>query len=306
MSTQKTTLAELQYRTEQRDIENHDDVISVSRMRFENAQTMRIDDDRYALTRHATGQIAQRLGVPGNYLHACPPELQAQNLNHWLQQEAKERDNFFVRFQHGSEIRAIFTERYRKIDNSQIVNALTRRYSGDTPVEYSLDDNSFIALIPGGDGYAIRPGDEVARGVSIANSETGFKALTVAPWEMRLICCNGMVMTRGTNFSRRHVGRTDLFQAIHHAETSAPSLRENWQRSREIGIKPDEELANIKTQNRLTHNQGEALNWGFEAEPGSTAFHLINAVTKAAQHESLMPQEVWQLQDLGGRLLQAA
>jgi hypothetical protein len=55
--------------------------------------------------------LSNRLRVPYSYLSRCPAELQARNLNYWIEQERQQRETFFCRFD-ANRLRAVFTERY--------------------------------------------------------------------------------------------------------------------------------------------------------------------------------------------------
>jgi hypothetical protein len=68
--------------------------------------------------------LANRLGVPFSYLNRCSPELQRTNLQYWLEQERKVRENLFLRFNREKQIRACFSNRYTAIDNREILSKM--------------------------------------------------------------------------------------------------------------------------------------------------------------------------------------
>jgi hypothetical protein len=70
-----------------------------------------------------SGLLSNRLRVPYSYLSRCPAELQAKNLNYWIEQERQQRDTFFCRFD-ANRLRAVFTERYTAIDHMEVLTKI--------------------------------------------------------------------------------------------------------------------------------------------------------------------------------------
>ena len=93
--------------------------------------------------------LANRLRVPFTYLERCPADLQAENLNHWLEQERKERETFFCRFNGQHQVRAVFTDRYTAIDNREILaKMLELGFRPEQEVQYMLDDGMMVVKVP--------------------------------------------------------------------------------------------------------------------------------------------------------------
>ena len=86
----------------------------------------------------AQRSIAWRLGHSlSTILHKCPPELQAEQMNHWIKNE--KREQLFVRFD-DQEVRAIFTPRYKPVDNFEVLARLDEMgYGPDTQVQCHHD-----------------------------------------------------------------------------------------------------------------------------------------------------------------------
>ena len=99
-----------------------DEYHPVDQMIFYSLDALRIRNTLFKITRSAKKLIGQRLGIPLPYLERCPPALQAVNLNHRLQELGPSAE-LFCRFE-GSSLRAVFTKRYRPIDNNDILQQL--------------------------------------------------------------------------------------------------------------------------------------------------------------------------------------
>jgi hypothetical protein len=90
----------------------HDEVVDVRNV------TMSPDDGSLHVGREATelqpwalSQLGSKLGIPGNYLAKCEPEIRAQNVNHWL---GKESGKLLLRMD-GNEVRAVLSTRYQSV-----------------------------------------------------------------------------------------------------------------------------------------------------------------------------------------------
>ena len=94
-----------------------DQLIDVPEISFDSIDTMKIGNEPHTLRTIAQRSIAWRLGIPFNYLAKCPTELQATQMNHWIKHEKNEL--LFVRFD-GQDVRAIFTPKYKPVDNFEI------------------------------------------------------------------------------------------------------------------------------------------------------------------------------------------
>jgi hypothetical protein len=82
------------------------------------------------LTHYSFGQLSRFAKAPAEYLRALPATLAAQNLNHGLKAEGKERDDSLRLLFHsnGSLVtRAIVTENYDRVWNYQLVGKIMER-----------------------------------------------------------------------------------------------------------------------------------------------------------------------------------
>jgi hypothetical protein len=91
-----------------------------------------------------------------------------------------------------------------------------------------------------------------------------------------------------------------LSQVIHESRHNQHQLRISTQKTVE------DPLATIRSFNRqfqLTKNESEAVEKGWETEPGNTMFAVINAYTRAAQAVTISNEERNKLERVGGRIL---
>ena len=102
--------------------------------------------------------------------------------------------------------RAIFTPRYKPVDNFEILARLDEMgYAPDTQVQCHLDAEFMLLSIPDGKRSFKINGDKMTPGISISNSEVGLASLSVSAFILRLVCTNGMVAKTEISASYRHV-----------------------------------------------------------------------------------------------------
>lgn len=167
-----TTLGKVWDRVDELNRYCHDNLIDVADISFDSLETIKIGNDHHNLKTIAQRSIAWRLGIPFNYLTKCPTELQATQMNHWIEHEKNEQ--LFLRFD-GQDVRAIFTPRYKPVDNFEVMTRLDDMgYSPDTEVQCSLDLGFMsLSILDGKKSFEIN-GDKFKPGISISNSEVGW------------------------------------------------------------------------------------------------------------------------------------
>lgn len=168
--------------------------------------------DNFSVTEHAHGQLGANLKIPQQYYQrmlSSSPELLVNNVNHWLDKKGNEKK--MVRTLDGG-ARAFLSDRYRRIDNEMIAEAvLPVLFEGATEIKSTAitDKKMYIkALFPRIEGE-VKLGDVVQAGVSISNSEIGGGRVLVQPLVYRLVCTNGMISQSSVDFqfNRTHLGR---------------------------------------------------------------------------------------------------
>ena len=285
----------------------YDETIPVADMEFQSLNCMSIGNNVVKVLPSAQRLLANRLRVPHSYLCRCPQELQAQNLNYWLEQQRKERETFFCRFD-GDSLRAVFTDRYTALDHTEILGRMLEYgFRPDIEVHYSLDQNLLVLKVPDFTRTFGFDGDNIVPGISIANSEVGILAFSIEAYFYRLVCSNGLISKTSVASRFKHISRKAMEQ-MPHILREVIYESEQGQRRFEISTRThlDDPLATIGTFNRqfqITKKEAETIEQAWQFEQGQTMFHVINAYTRAAQDPILSAEEVYKLERAGGQIL---
>ncbi len=154
-------------------------------------------------------QLGASLGIPAKYydkMRSDYPSLLANNVNGWL---GKIPTRHTVRTLDGT-ARAFLSDRYRRIDNYEIAQAILPVISEmpDARVESCevTENRMYLKVVNPRLEADIVPGDTVQAGVVISNSEVGLGSVSVMPLLYRLVCLNGMVVN-DLGKRKYHVGR---------------------------------------------------------------------------------------------------
>ena len=154
-------------------------------------------------------QIGAALGIPAKYydkMRSSNPDLLTANVNGWFNHTPSTR---MVRTLDGT-ARAFLSERYRRIDNYEIAEAVLPIISDikDARVESCevTDERMYIKVVNPRLETEVVPGDVVQSGILITNSEVGMGSMAVQPLVYRLVCSNGMVVNDAAT-RRYHIGR---------------------------------------------------------------------------------------------------
>jgi hypothetical protein len=300
-----TTLAEVSNRVDALNQNCFDRLVDVPEISFVSLDRMRIGGDEHTLRTVAQRSISWRLGIPFNYLHKCPPELQAEQMNHWIKEE--KREQLFVRFD-GEEVRAIFTPRYKPVDNFEVCLRLDEMgYTPDTQVQCHHDAEFMLLSIPDGRRQFKINGDKMTPGISISNSEVGLASLSVSAFILRLVCTNGMVAKTEISASYRHVSTkilTELPQVFERVADGLGKQKDRLKLSLESPVSdPLMTIGNFNRQFALGEMEKSAVEWAWPQEMGETMFHVVNTYTRAAAMEGLPAESSFKLQRVGGEVL---
>jgi hypothetical protein len=282
-----------------------DQYVKVSDISFDNLDSVKIAGESHPMRTIAQRSIAWRLGIPYQYLRKCPPEIQSVNMNFWLEHE--KNDELFFRFD-GRDVRAIFTKKYKPVDNMDAMVELdSLGYGPDTHVQAIIDPEFMsLSILDGKKAFDIN-GDKFKPGISISNSEVGLASLSIAAFLLRLICTNGMVSKTEISASYRHVSTKilDEFPAV----MDKVSYELGAQKDK-IGLsmesKVDDPLKTIEIFNRqfnLNQIQKDAVEWAWPQEAGDTMFAVVNTYTRGARFKDLSAENSYQLQRIGGNIL---
>ncbi|MBF0439942.1 MAG: DUF945 domain-containing protein [Magnetococcus sp. YQC-3] len=302
-----TTLGELHKHVREISLDHHDSIVSADDVHFANLEQVIINGQLHPILPHAQRLISNRLGVPHQYLQRCPPSLQAKNLNHWITEQKEDRE-FLVRFD-GDHVRAVFTPRYKKLDNIEVLDRLNELgFAPETEVHVQFDSNFMSLSIPDeGRTFSIQPGDRVTPGISIANSEVGLSSLKIEAYCLRLVCTNGLISKMQTASSFRHISKKILEElplVLRTVSEGGTMVADHLRFSLSSRVdNPDSTFNSFNRQFQLEPAEIEAVAWGWQAEPVNTMFGIIQAYTKGAQHHRLDAHSQYRLQRAGGDIL---
>ncbi len=311
--TKITTLENVINDVHQASVNHFDETIPVQEMYFDSLKQMWISGKQVDIAISAQHLLANRLRVPHSYLMRCPEDLQARNLNYWIEQERQHRDTFFCRF-NGNTLRAVFTERYQPLDNMEILAQLIQLGFGPhLQVQYSLDHGMFLLKIPEYDKvFGVNSGqgplDQIVPGVAFANSEVGLIAFSIESFFYRLICTNGLISVAKARESRfKHIssrGLENLPATLAMVMNGSNRSQIEFRLSRESHVAdPVRSIESFCRRFGLSQNEAEIVKAAFEQEPGNTMFHVINSFTASAKIDGLSTADVYKFEKTGGQIL---
>ena len=288
---------------------NYDETVAVRDMRFDSFKQIDIDGRSFGVLPSAQRLLANRLRVPFSYLDRCPQELQAENLNYWIEQEAKTRQSLFCRFD-GNNLRAVFTERYTAIDHMEVLTKMIDYgFSPSGEVHLSLDNEMMLLKIPEYERmFRLSENDKIVPGISITNSETGNFAISISAFYYRLICTNGMIAQTAVDARYKHISRKimDEFpQILSGVVSQSHNGQEQFRISAQTTVSnPESTIEAFARQFQISQEEAQIVKQAFYLEQGAaTMFHVINSFTRAAQSPSLSATSSYRLEKAGGTIL---
>jgi len=299
------TLAKVSDRVNEMSKHCFDKNIAVADISFDNLETVNIRSDTHELKSIAQRSISNRLGIPYQYLRKCPPDIQALNMNYWIEHEKNEQ--LFFRFD-GDDVRAIFTTKYKPVDNFEVLERLDSiNYGPDTSVQCRLDEEFMsLSILDGKKSFEIN-GDTFRPGISISNSEVGLASLSIAAFVLRLVCTNGLVSKSDVSASYRHISTKILKEfpsVLEQVSYEVGKQKHQFKLSAESHVdNPESTIQNFNKQFQLNQFEKEAVERAWPLEMGYTMFNVLNAYTRAAQLESLPAESSYRLQKVGGNIL---
>jgi hypothetical protein len=310
--SQTTTLENVINTIHNMSLNHYDDTIPVQDMEFDSLSQMWVAGKPVEIAPSAQRLLANRLRVPYTYLERCPEDLQAQNLNFWIEQETRKRETFFCRFDN-NRLRAVFTERYRPLDNMEILSQLIEGgFDSMAEVQYSVDETMFLIKIPEySRAFSVNLShekqDRVVPGICISNSEVGILAFSIEAFFYRIVCTNGLISKTSTASRFKHISQKGL-DNFH--DTLRLVLQDSTHNQRQFQISRQSEVSNpISTiemfarQFGLAEVETEMVRQAYYQEPGNSMFSVINAYTAAAKSPQLTTAEVFKLERAGGMIL---
>jgi hypothetical protein len=282
-----------------------DKLIPVKDIGFGHLENVKIGSEAHKLRPIAQRSVCYRMGIPYHYLVKCPHDLQRENMNYWWEKEKNEE--LFFRFD-GDEVRAMFTPKYKPVDNFEVLERLdSLGYKPETQVHCHLDSEFMSLSIPDGNKTFSVNGDKITPGVSIGNSEVGLASLSVAAFFLRLVCTNGMISKTEVSAAYRHVSLkilNELPEVLERVSVELGMERDKFLISVETRVQdPLSTIVNFNRQFQLGKPEQEAVEWAWPLEQGETMFHIVNCYTRAAQFQGLSAESSYRLQKVGGNIL---
>ncbi len=285
----------------------------------------------YQLTDTSLSHLCNRLEIGTRYISKCLPvsqELVNHNLNFWIKKN-KQKELMLRTYDKEpvNEVRAIMSNRYKRIDNDVVANStLDKLMDMNAELKYAHYDRDTLnitAVLPKLEGEVVE-GDFVQGGITITNSEIGGGSLIVKPFIYRLVCTNGMVAPEYLNqFYAKHVGKMiidveqdeqwktivdkmgqqlelisnpELFQENIDKLKQATEEKINSHQvevlAKKHGLSDDERAGVFE---RLNHYVGETF--------VTSKYDVANAITNIANDESKSDERARFLQELGGLVI---
>jgi hypothetical protein len=303
----KTTFEKAKDRVNEMAAGYHDETLPLAGMEFRDLETMEIAGEPVEVLPSAQRLFANRLRVPLSYLSRCSRELQARNLNYWLEVEKSQRETLFCRFD-SYKLRAVFTDRYKALDNREVMAKMDDHgFRPETEIHLTLNQNFMVVKVPDyARTFAVR-GDEMTPGIAVSNSEVGVMAFSVEAYFYRLVCTNGLIARTEVSSKFRHVSYKALEEFHALIGQVIEESRHNQERlfiTLEKAVDdPEATLESFNRQFKLTKSEGEAVEAAWRTEPGSTLWSIINAYTRAGQNGELAAEERDRLERVGGEIL---
>ena len=243
------------------------------------------DTAQYMMNKTAHSQLAARLQIPHQFYEriASYQELRTDVVNRLLSEDQR---TFFFRT-HDNVGRAILSDRYKPIDNTDVL-AAAAPVLRDMQLQFMSADITETRMylqitFPGMEGE-VEVGDTVRYGLTITNSEVGMGMVRVSPTLWRLVCANGMV--RQTEIKHRHVGRQ-------------MEMGEDYGIYRDETLLADQKAFRLKLQDTIQMSVNEAF---FEdllgkarsanAEPIKEVAKTVKNVTQHFQMEAVREEDM--------------
>jgi hypothetical protein len=300
---------------------------------FPELQYSSKDSDVGFLNDNSLTQLCYKLDIGRTYINKCLPisqNLVVHNLSFWLK-EIKSR-NVMIRTQKWRDednktVRAILSDRYKRIDNDIVANASLARIM-DMGAElkycnYDGDSLNITAVLPKIEGE-IAKGDIVQAGITVTNNEVGNGSLKVLPFIYRLVCTNGMVAPEYIGqFYAKHVGKKLIdIDNDYQGDTSVEKMFDEIKIMNNPQIfdtlfaemkKAKEkqtssfEIVRLAKQHNLSDSERasifERLGKVYGDNFSVDNYSLANAITNLANDENKSDQRARFLQELGGQII---
>ena len=294
----------------------------------------------FSLEPTALNQIADHTEIPRKYFNRMLNTPQANsllsdNVNHWFKANKTDRMVRTLVDDANSTARAFLSDRYRRIDNHQILEGVLPAFMDMPDVKFHslalTDNNMYIKAILPRIEAEVKVGDVVNAGVFLRNSEVGLGAVHVGMFIYRRVCSNGMNVldaSSRTNHVGSRISNTEGAYEIYSDETIMADDKALMLKISDHVRNASNELAFNKAVNkmrdladspRIADPVGSVRELGkkfaiTEGEQKSVMQHLIeggdlsaygmlNAVTRTSQDISSY-ERATEFETIGGKILE--
>lgn len=295
------------------------------------SSSLKFEDNLFHVSNVCHGQIASRLKIPKQYYDRMlvdSPELLSTNVNHWFYKTNEVR---MIRTL-DSKVRAFLSERYRPLDNYDLLTSvlpIIQEKQCDVVSTDVTENKLYLKVLFPKIKNEVKVGDVVQGGLVISNSEIGLGSLKVEPLIYRLVCSNGMIT--GASMRKYHVGRGNNIENIQEVLTDRTKQitdKAFWLQVQDVvrsSMSVDIFNANVEklkesTDRKIVGNPVKAIEvtkktFGLSETQGSSIMkHLIsgsdlsqwglaNAVTRTANDEDDYDKAT-DLERLGGQIIE--
>ena len=175
--------------------------------------TLVMGNNEFSMTDLFHRQLASVLDIPARYYHMMQfnkPKLLAENVNAWLSTTNK---NYMIRTISGK-ARAFLSDRYRRIDNLEVVSAVFRAVEDVEDLEDSdfnllfgmfTDNRLYLGFVSNRERKCVD--DRIRVGFVLSNSKVGLGAVSIRVLLYTFACSNGMIVGNDYFKERKsHVG----------------------------------------------------------------------------------------------------
>lgn len=141
-------------------------------------------DKHLKFSSSALGQLLNRLRIPSLFYERCPPQLQADIINHFNNEYEK---GYLFRFNEASTpnyVRAVLSDRYGIIDNTELFPLIFESLQKRDDIVYrkfECDEKITKLLLDFADCRTVFKEKSYTAGLSIINSETGHSSVWIEP-----------------------------------------------------------------------------------------------------------------------------
>jgi len=275
------------------------------------------------ISRYALGQLGTKIGVPAAYLEKCVSSgrisLAQDNVNSWLETYGKD---LFIREYQGH-VRGVLSSRYSVCDSHEILEVVNDAVDLSTykiKGSYLSEERLHVRLV----SKEMLPidGEDLFAGLFIDSSDVGRSLLTVQFGIYKLVCTNGLTISRagGVLFMQKHIGITsgEFHDGLVASLSNVDFLTEHaceWVRAaREkkawgydiLHMTEDEHnelIQRIRAQINLPETSANKVIDLMKSKYDGTQWGLINSITEVAQDFTL--ERRLDLERVAGNLLAA-